>query len=65
MVSAYAALDTCRHGGMSAMPIPLTAIWAWWDRKVGIPGEAAEHFESVIRAVDRIFVGRTKKGGAT
>jgi hypothetical protein len=61
MVSAYVALSTCRPGGMGVMPIPITAIWAWCDRK-GYTDDVADHFERVIRTVDRIKVEAANSG---
>jgi len=52
---AYVRLDTCRSGGMCAMPIPWTAIrdYAdWYD----FCEEQFERLESVIGKMDRAYL---------
>lgn len=50
-IQAWEDLSTCRSIGFAAGPIPVTAIWAWCDRR-GLDDEAAELVEHVIRTLD-------------
>jgi hypothetical protein len=64
MLRAYVRLDTCRPGGMEVMSIPVSAIWAWCDRKLhAASDEVVDHFERVMCAVDRIIISRSRKKG--
>lgn len=60
LVRAYAALSTCRAGGMAVMPVPVTAIWEWCDRN-GVTGDAARFAARVLRAIDAEIIRRANE----